>query len=435
MSARSRLLPLALLLASAAVFALGCKEDRAPAPDGGGRDAQSDPCACGDGKTVADTQQGLTWIADANLASKCTFGVANIDPGGSMSWSTAMNWVAALNACGYGGYHDWTLPETPTSAPDACSVKGFAFHCTQYPMANLFAQLGGKEGDTVAQLDFAGKGFSDFQPYLYWSSTQGMPGAYSFSFGNDFYGTTVVEDASYAIAYRPPLAPPAASPPANTGIGATANPTLTPHPLFATPDGQLLNDPELGIAWLADANLAQHPPAAIQAQIAALGIRINADGSMKYPDATNFITALKNASYLSHADWRLPLTPTSADASCTLTKNDPRFGYDCLVAEMGALFYEALAGAAGSPIQSIHGPQLSLFSNLQAYLYWADGGQSTGTDGGAGDGQPTFSFATGFEGGNHTFNEMYVLPVVPMACATAEACCALVGGRWDGHCH
>jgi len=48
------------------------------------------------GQTVADPALGVTWLADANLARKDTFGVAGINAVGSMDYQTAVNWVAAM---------------------------------------------------------------------------------------------------------------------------------------------------------------------------------------------------------------------------------------------------------------------------------------------------------------------------------------------------
>jgi hypothetical protein len=60
-----------------------------------------------------DTVLHITWLADANLAKSNTFGVDGIRSDGSMSWSTASNWILAMNAAGgtgYLGFNDWRLP-------------------------------------------------------------------------------------------------------------------------------------------------------------------------------------------------------------------------------------------------------------------------------------------------------------------------------------
>jgi hypothetical protein len=53
------------------------------------------------GRTLYDPALNVTWLADADLAGKQTFGVRGIDKDGSMDYPTALTWVHALNA--YGG--------------------------------------------------------------------------------------------------------------------------------------------------------------------------------------------------------------------------------------------------------------------------------------------------------------------------------------------
>ena len=78
------------------------------------------------GQTVYDPVAQVTWLADANLAAKQTFGVADINPDGSMEHSTAVQWVAAMNKAdqgrGYLGQTNWQLPETGPPDP-SCSMR------------------------------------------------------------------------------------------------------------------------------------------------------------------------------------------------------------------------------------------------------------------------------------------------------------------------
>ena len=50
-----------------------------------------------DGQAVYDPVEKVTWLANANFAAGQTFGVANINPDGSMEHSTALLWVKAMN--------------------------------------------------------------------------------------------------------------------------------------------------------------------------------------------------------------------------------------------------------------------------------------------------------------------------------------------------
>lgn len=99
---------------------------------------------------VYDDVLDITWLADANLAASNTFGVSGISAGGprigSMSWYTAHNFVAAINAAnagaGYLGVSTWRLPGvTPLNG------NSFAFGTVTYDGStdrsyNLSAPLG-----------------------------------------------------------------------------------------------------------------------------------------------------------------------------------------------------------------------------------------------------------------------------------------------------
>src|SRR5208283_5347651 len=61
---------------------------------------------------IYDSDLNITWLENANLASQNTFGVSGVGASGQMSWYTALNWVAAMNADNYLGYSNWRLPQT-----------------------------------------------------------------------------------------------------------------------------------------------------------------------------------------------------------------------------------------------------------------------------------------------------------------------------------
>lgn len=73
------------------------------------------------GGLVYDSVLNITWLQNANLAATDTFGVAGIGADGSMSWTTANAWIAAMNAADYLGQSNWRLP---TVAP----INGSTFN-------------------------------------------------------------------------------------------------------------------------------------------------------------------------------------------------------------------------------------------------------------------------------------------------------------------
>lgn len=135
-----------------------------------------------------DTDLGITWLADANLAATNAFGVSGIQFGsigpGAMYWSTAQSWVAAMNAsdggAGYLAVNNWRLPTTAVPDP-TCQFPSVSVGtgCAGSEMGHLFQVTGISAGSPGP--------FSNIQD-LYWSGTEnpGSAGqlAYLFDFVN-----------------------------------------------------------------------------------------------------------------------------------------------------------------------------------------------------------------------------------------------------------
>jgi hypothetical protein len=183
-----------------------------------------------DGNFVYDPDPpgGVTWLADANLAATQSFGAqcvnndgtACINPDGSMSHDTALNWIAGMNSyagkgyVGWLGQQSWVLPPTLDADPSCSDVD---FGCTGSPFGVLFySELGLLPGEPVVPTPVTDVGpFHDVQPYLYWSCgepatnppCQAAPPApgfeWSFSFGNGFEGTDLTANNLYAMVYWP----------------------------------------------------------------------------------------------------------------------------------------------------------------------------------------------------------------------------------------
>ena len=175
----------------------------------------------GEGTVVYDDILDITWLQNANLAQSMNFGLKGINPDGSMSWTAAQTWIAALNAMNYGGSNQWTLPKTvhpdktcdqgPGSTDkevDASVKAAFGYSCTGSQLGFLYYQrLGGVEGSTIELTHNSSYGkFSNFQPYLYWSGSiwpRVANSYFSFSFGNGWQGTNIQTNALYVIAVHP----------------------------------------------------------------------------------------------------------------------------------------------------------------------------------------------------------------------------------------
>jgi hypothetical protein len=84
------------------------------------RGADAALMAAAHGDAVYDTARNVTRLANANLAATQKFGVPDINPDGSMSWTTAQHSIAAMNGAHYLGTSRWSMPAT--KLPDAhCS--------------------------------------------------------------------------------------------------------------------------------------------------------------------------------------------------------------------------------------------------------------------------------------------------------------------------
>lgn len=195
--------------------------------------------------------------------------------------------------------------------------------------------------------------------------------------------------------------------------GATepGHPAAAIESLFPGADGATVYDSAHHVTWLADANLPAGNTFGLPRCVGAdTEPCVNPSGSMNYRSAVAWIAAMNAARYLGHADWHLPTTP-STDPSCPKTgPHGNSFGFGCSGSALGSLYYTMLGLTAPNTAVPISGNTAGDFSDFQPALYWSD---TTGGQGGGG--ATTFSFNTGFQGGNTTGNFFYVLPLIPHA--------------------
>ena len=156
------------------------------------------------GQAYYDTGLDVTWVANANLAATNAFGVSGIQSDGSMNWSTAQSWIAAMNAANYLGANDWRLPGVSpvsggffnyTFSYSGSTDKGYNISAPDSPYAgsdgselaflfyNSLANLGardlngaslGCESASNVCLENTGP-FMNLQPDTYWTGAAYLP--------------------------------------------------------------------------------------------------------------------------------------------------------------------------------------------------------------------------------------------------------------------
>jgi hypothetical protein len=184
------------------------------------------------------------------------------------------------------------------------------------------------------------------------------------------------------------------------------------HELTPAANGTLVYDSSLNVYWLADANLAGDPQ--VRDRMGVTGI--NANGTMDYPTAQKWVSALNEYNhgqgYLDHNNWQLPVTP-SKDSTCS-SHNHGSFGASCTGRALGSLYNVGLARTFPDSVVPDFTNTVGPLRNLQPALYWT-------TDQNSG-GQVTFSFNTGLHGSNTPmYNYLHVLATTRGAIGTPPA--------------
>ena len=369
----------------------------------------------GDGTTVYDIANNVSWLADFNLAATNTFGlpVCNgtvntktcVNASGSMSYQAAAAWVAAMNAANYLGHSNWQLPATPLTDSN-CGFVGpngasFGFNCLAGSLGSLYyTALGITAPNTAVPIpNNTASPFGNIQPYLYWSQTgTAALGFGTFSFNSGFQGSNTKPNFLYNLPMIPGKI--SGTPPAS-GSGLEVN-----------PGGQTVYDPVANVTWLANANLAATntfglPPCKDPGNPK---LCVNQDGAMNWDSADQFITNMNSGTgYLGQKNWQLP----PVDPNCTTF-------YNCTNSPLGELFYGQLGLSAGTPAATTPDIPVGPFRHVQPYLYWScegatiqDACQAAGPASGF---EFSFSFGNGFLGTDILQNEFYVTAYFVNSC-------------------
>jgi len=316
---------------------------------------------------VYDPNQGLCWLANANLSGspelQASLGVTGINPNGSMDYATALRWVAALNAynngSGYLGHNNWQLPVAPlvdhTCADVGTHGGSFGPQCTGSALGNLYA-VGLKQAFPASvAAGFAGTvaPLHNLKPSYYWAlqnngGTSGTSngGQEMFSFANGIQGGTTINDTYYYV--LPVVTGAIGAPPSCPAGGAVVVPYIA-----GPASGNAVYDCSTGYTWPADANLAASNPFGIVGNIAiAYASRtITAPkiggGAMLFQTATQWIQAMNNSQYLGSSAWQIPASSKTLED---------------LFADLGMASGDTRLMWTGS---------LGPFENLQPFFYWA----------------------------------------------------------------
>lgn len=382
-----------------------------------------------DGKTVYDSVNNVTWLADGNLPAteRFHFPPCNGSPeepalciyaSGAMNYPSATQWVADLNAsddgAGYLGHKDWQLPTAPMKDPD-CTATGpnhtsFAFDCDTSALGYLYyTALGFKAPNTAIPIPPNEVGpFRNFQPNRYWSHSHGggLPcnmANFDFASGNQGGGCGGdYLDVLPMIQGKIPGTPPA------SGMGLEVN-----------PGGETVYDPRAEVTWLADANLAATETFGLPrcGGPTVLANCVARDGSMDYDTAVLFTSNMNayhdGAGYLGQTNWELPPVNASCSSYNCHDKGNP----------MGVLYYLQLHFLAGEPV--VNPPDIAVgpFHNLQPNPYWsceADGiREACQTDQPAPGAEFGFSFGNGFQGTTRLPGDHFVTAYFP-GCALPD---------------
>lgn len=175
------------------------------------------------GGLIYDSVLKVTWLQNANLAATDTFGVSGINANGSMTWNTANQWIAAMNAADYLGYNDWRLPTMIDTGSPGCDYGNIGTDCgynvqtvsggTVYSeLATLYyTELGNKGSYDTSGNPQSGAGvtnsgpFTNMQSDVYWSGLEYWPyiSAWGFSTANGGQGEDQEWYDFYAWAVRP----------------------------------------------------------------------------------------------------------------------------------------------------------------------------------------------------------------------------------------
>ncbi len=216
------------------------------------------------GAVVYDANQGVCWLADANLAgnaevrAKLGLPAVNpitgdgVNPDGTMDYVTAVAFVEALNAYnngqGFMGHNNWQLPTNPAVDATCSSFNNdnFGVLCTGGALGNLY-NVGLAEiypASVVPHFFDVVWPFFNLQPGLYWAADANSGGQQTFSFNTGIGGSNTTK---YNLLHVLPMS--------RTSLGPTPVGTGVLPYRSGPAAGKAVYDTVTGISWTLNANL------------------------------------------------------------------------------------------------------------------------------------------------------------------------------------
>jgi hypothetical protein len=216
------------------------------------------------GTVVYDSNQGVCWLADANLAGnpeiRAKLGLPpvnpitgdGVNPDGTMDYATSQVFVKALNdynnGQGFLGHNNWQLPSNPAVDATCSSYKSnnFGVLCTGSALGSLY-NVGLAETYPASVVPYFFNvvwPFFNLQPGLYWAAELDTGGEVTFSFNTGIRGENTMK---YNLFHVLPMTRTALGPtPMGTGV----------LPYRSGPAaGKAVYDTVTGLSWPLNANL------------------------------------------------------------------------------------------------------------------------------------------------------------------------------------
>jgi hypothetical protein len=398
---------------------------------------------------VYDENQGLCWLANANLAGDPLARLLLsplltpnnpdpegdgpnppiIHPDGTMNFETALNWVNAMKAFnggrGWLNHTNWQLPDS-TDIDSNCSSHNsgnFGALCTASAMANLYnvGLARTYPNSVVPHLFDIAWPFLNLQPGLYWSSkSAGDAGYASFSFNTGDQGANTT---NYNFLHVLPMTADVLGP-IPSGLSVV-------RPYLSGPGaGKAVYDSNTKLSWTLDANLAASnrfgfngevtlttnlsDPDVNHSQFPMTIPLIDADGAMHFSaicgpatssddcpsPAAGWIVSMNSQTYAGSVNWSVPGVKdlNNLYADLLITAGDPRLQWPLFVGP----FYQLQPGFYWSCVRD------DTTANNQAPCDYSIRAASAGTPM-----EYSFDFDDGFQGTDDSTKHFYLMVYFP----------------------